>query len=135
MLASRWVAVRRISPREQALLRMTPTADARTVVLDTVRAPIAGSPGGQWACLLWSWRTVVRSLRSEKAVPSRAPGRGLLRGYSETMPCGSMTYLRAAPLSNSAYPCGAWSSGITVALTFRAIWTRSCRIAIMSWRW
>ena len=57
-----------------------------------------------------------------------------LVGYLLSIPCGSSTYLRAAPLSKSRYPLGAWSSGRTVAFTFFAICVRSFRIAIMSCR-
>jgi hypothetical protein len=41
----------------------------------------------------------------------------------------------AAPESNSAYLRGASSSGIaSAALTARAMWTLSCRMAIIDWR-
>ena len=48
-----------------------------------------------------------------------------------TMPCGSMTNFLAAPLSKSAYPWGASSRGMTVALTAFAICTLSCRMAFI----
>src|ERR1035438_6141823 len=49
-----------------------------------------------------------------------------------TCPWGSITNLRAAPLSKSAYPFGASSRDMTVAATALAICTRSLRMAIKS---
>src|SRR5262249_35570871 len=76
--------------------------------------------------------TRPKELRERGLAAPLPPANGF--GYL-IIPCGSSTYLRAAPLSKSAYPSGARSSGITVALTFFAICVRSCRIAIMSLRW
>jgi len=44
-----------------------------------------------------------------------------LRHHAAIERCGSMMNFFAAPLSKSLYPCGAWSSEITVALTAFAI--------------
>ena len=45
--------------------------------------------------------------------------------------CASSTNLRATPESNSAYPSGASSRPITVALTASPMCTLSCRIAFI----
>ena len=99
----------------------------------------------------WLRRSVDGALRARARVERRLPPRrrpvqagsphrqgvgdpgltGVPPMDQATMPCGSRTYFFAAPWSKSAYPWGAWSSGITVALTALAICTLSWRIAFI----
>ena len=103
---------------------------ARRVARDRVISMVDPPPAGCASCL-GHWTLCTRRLVGART--NRGPGRpGPRCRCQATMPWGSMMYLRAAPLSKSWYPWGAWSSGITVAFTFLAICTLSCRIAIIS---
>ena len=74
-----------------------------------------------------------RSPDGERGRTSSAVGSAV--GQWAIIPCGSMTNFFATPESNWAYPCGASSREMTVALTAFAICTLSRRIAFISFRW
>src|SRR5579864_7623356 len=77
-------------------------------------------------------QTPCLTTSQETQTPAVASSAPVLRDL--TIPCGSSTNFFAAPLSKSRYPRGASSNGKTSTFTAFAIFTLSCRMAIISCR-
>lgn len=106
-----------------------PGWQARRWLRRLTECPVPSLSGGRQVtsprrCLLDDFPASDSPFRP-KMPDSAAPEAAPCRGQTETYPWGSRTYLVAAPASNSAYPRGASSKPIRVALTASAMCTLS----------